>query len=77
LGTVGAEQIIKILELTDSFNLSRESVIIPLRTAGQGEIKLLANQRLSITVPESGRFEEWLLEVQDKLAKMDLSTIRR
>jgi len=67
----------RILELTDSFNLSRESIIIPLRTAGQGEVKVLANQRLSIIVPESGRFEEWLVEVRDKLAKMDLSIIRR
>lgn len=52
-------------------------MIIPLRTAGQGEVKVLADQRLNITVPESRRFEEWLVEVRDKLAKMDLSTIPR
>ncbi|HXZ90595.1 MAG TPA: hypothetical protein VEG61_05995 [Candidatus Dormibacteraeota bacterium] len=75
--TVTAEQVMKILELTDSFNLHREAVVIPLGTEDEGSLMALPDQRLRITVPRNKPFDEWLLELRGKLAKLDLLTIRR
>jgi hypothetical protein len=74
--TLTAEQVMKILELTDSFNLHREAVVIPLGTTNDGDVVALPDQRLRITVPRNQPFDEWLMELRRKLAKMDLSAIR-
>lgn len=66
----------KILEVTDSFNLSRESVFVPLVTSKEGEVKVMPDQRLNISVPEGKEFEEWLAELRGMLAKTDLSRVR-
>jgi hypothetical protein len=59
--TVNPEQVMKILELTDSFNLHRETVVIPLGTEGKGDVVLLPDQRLRITVPSNTPFMSGLL----------------
>jgi hypothetical protein len=66
----------KILELTDSFNLHREAVVIPLATEGCGSVAVLPDQRLRITIPSNVSFDEWLVELRDRLSTMDLSGIR-
>jgi len=73
--TVTPEQVMKILELTDSLNLHREAVVIPLLRRNGGGIAVLSDQRLQITVPRDRAFDEWIVELRDKLANMDLSTI--
>ncbi len=72
MGAVRPEQILKILELTDSLNLHRESVLIPLSTEGEGSVTILADQRVRIVVPSNKPFEAWLTELRVKLAGMDL-----
>jgi len=74
--TVTAEQVLKILELTDSFSLHRESVVIPLATKDRGDAVILPDQRLQIIVPNNRPFDEWLTELRGKLSSMDLSKIR-
>jgi hypothetical protein len=74
--SVTPEQVMKILELTDSFNLHREAVVIPLGTEDDGGVMVLPDQRLRITVPRNKPFDEWLLELRGKLGKLDLSAIR-
>ena len=76
MAPVTPEHVMKILELTDSFNVHREAVVIPLATDNHGGVVTLPDQRLRITVPTHRPFEEWLLELREKLAKMDLSTVR-
>jgi len=76
MAAVTHEQIMKILELTDSFNVQREAVVIPLATENQGSVVTLPDQRLRITVPTRKPFEKWLHELRSELANMDLSTIR-
>ena len=73
--TVTPEQVMKILELTDSLNLHREAVVIPLLRRNDGGITVLSDQRLQITVPRDRAFDQWLVELRGKLANMDLSTI--
>jgi hypothetical protein len=65
----------KILKLADSFSLHREAVVIPLATDDHGGVVVLPDQRVRITVPSHQPFDEWLLELRSKLAKMDLSPL--
>jgi len=65
----------KILELTDFFNLHREAVIIPLTLADEPSVTLLPDKRLRIVVPKNRSFEDWLLDLRAQLMKMNLSTI--
>ncbi|MGA3108237.1 MAG: hypothetical protein ABSD99_02095 [Candidatus Bathyarchaeia archaeon] len=71
---VRPEQMLKILEVTDSLNLHRESVTIPLSTEGEGSVTILADRRVRIVVPSNKRFEDWLKELRAQLAKMNLPT---
>jgi hypothetical protein len=74
MAAVRPEQILKILEVTDSLNLHRESVLIPLSTEGEGSVTILADRRVRIVVPSNKPFEDWLTELRPQLAKMNLPT---
>ena len=76
MAAVTPEYIMRILELTDSLNLHRESVVIPLVAEGYGDVAILPDQRLRITVPANRPFDEWIVELRGKLSNMDLSAIR-
>lgn len=71
------EQIMKILELTDSFNIHRESVFIPLKTEEKGNVSILPDGRLSITCPSSRSFDQWLEEIRAQLLTMDLTKVAK
>jgi len=72
---VRPEQIIKILELTDSFNIHREAVTIPLGAEKDGSVTLLPDGRLRIVCPEDMGFDEWLKGLQVQLGKTDLTRL--
>jgi hypothetical protein len=65
----------RILELTDSFNISRESVIIPLVTEEKGSITILPDGRLRIVCPEDAKFEAWMKDLRNRSEDMDLSRV--
>lgn len=65
----------KILELTDSFNLNREAVMIPLALEDEGSVTLLPDERLRIVAPKNRPFEDWLIELRTRLTDMGLSTM--
>jgi hypothetical protein len=69
------QQILKILELTDSFNLHRETIVIPLSTEDKGGVTILADRRVRIVVPKNKPFDEWLIELKAELAKMSPPTM--
>ena len=68
------EQILKILELTDSLNLHRETILIPLATEDEGSVTILADRRVRIVAPSNKPFEDWLTELRTQLTKMNLPT---
>jgi hypothetical protein len=74
MGAVRPEQMLKILEVTDSLNLHRESVTIPLSTEAEGSVTILPDRRVRIVVPSNKPFEVWLTELRAQLAKMNLPT---
>ena len=75
MATVTPEQVMKILELTDSLELHREAVVIPLLKRNGGGVAVLSDRRLQITVPSDRAFDEWIVELRDKLASIDLTSI--
>lgn len=72
---VRPEQILKVLEVTDSFNIHREAVTIPLSADKSGSVAILPNGKLRIVCPEQSRFDDWLIELRRQLEGMDLSKI--
>jgi hypothetical protein len=70
------EEVMKILEVTDSLNLHRESVFIPLATEKTSSVTVQPDGRLRIACPGTGSFEEWLVELRRQLEKIDLSRLR-
>jgi len=76
LSALRPDQVLKILELTDSFNLHRESVFIPLGTEENGSATLLPDGRLRIVCPRNIALQNWLEELRALLEKMDLSKVR-
>jgi len=75
LGALRPEQILRILELTDSFCLHREAIFIPLTTEAVGDAKILPDGRLRIVCPSTVPFDKWLKDLRSRLEKMDLSTV--
>jgi hypothetical protein len=52
-------QIERIFEILDRLGISREAIMIPLRPQGTGNVKVLNNGKLEITVPADTPFEQW------------------
>jgi len=71
MNTVNPEQVLKILELTDLFNIHRESVFIPLTTSGNGDLSILPDGRLKIVCPSTGSFDGWLKDLRTRLESVD------
>jgi len=76
LGALRQEQILRILELTDSFNINREAVSIPLATEENGSVAVLPDGRLRIACPSTASFDEWLSNLRVRLEEMDLSKVK-
>ena len=76
MNSLRPDQILKILEITDSFNLHREAIFIPLKTEHRGSATILPDGRLRIVCPETGQFEDWLKQLRKELERIDLSKVR-
>jgi hypothetical protein len=66
----------KILQLTDSMNLHRESIMIPLVGERDGSVTLQSDGRIRVVCPVAGSLDEWLIELQRQLETLDLSKVR-
>jgi hypothetical protein len=77
MSAIRTEQVLKVLEITDSLNLHRESVFIPLKTEENGSITILPDGRLRIICPRSEQFTSWLEQLRCELQRIDLSKVRQ
>ena len=68
--TVLFHQISRILELTDSLEISREAVEIPLTPASPGIVRRLNNGKLEIVVDAEVTFEEWLPRLAERIREI-------
>jgi hypothetical protein len=60
LNVVTLNEIERIFAVTDALGISREAIVIPLRTENPGRIRALKDGRLEIVVDREADFEEWL-----------------
>ena len=77
MGALRPEHVMRILEMTDSLSISRESVTIPLVTEERGSITILPDGRLRIICPGDADFEAWMKELRHRLGNMDLSRLSK
>ncbi len=60
LTAVTLREIERIFEILDRLGISREAVVIPLRPAHPGRVRVLPNGKLEIVVESEEPFDTWL-----------------
>ena len=54
------KEIERIFEVIDPMGISREAVVIPLRTEHPGRISIMKNGKLEIVVDRDADFDQWI-----------------
>ncbi len=73
LKAVTLKEIERIFSITDALGISREALVIPLRTEAPGRISIMRDSKLEIVVDRDGDFEEWLTRLEPAIrALIDL-----
>lgn len=69
------KEIEQIFEVTDALGISREALMIPLRTESPGGLKMLTNGKLEIVVDRETEFSIWLSQLESRVRElMELPT---
>jgi hypothetical protein len=63
-----------IFTVLDRRGISREAVVIPLAKRDPGSVRVLANEKLEIVVPESQTVESWLPELERQIEALGAAT---
>lgn len=71
------EQVLKVLELTNSFSIHREAVTISLATEAEGSVTLLPDGKVRIVCPDTLPFDQWLSDLRNRLQGIDLSRLTK
>jgi hypothetical protein len=64
------KEIERIFEITDALGISREALVIPLRTESPGRLTLAGNGKLEIVVDRDTGFEEWLKRLDPAIREL-------
>ena len=67
LKAVTLKEIERIFSITDALGISREALVIPLRTEVPGRIGLLKDGKLEIVVDRDGDFEDLLTHLDPSI----------
>lgn len=70
LKAVTLKEIERIFTITDALGLSREALVIPLRTETPGRIRILGNGKLEIVVDRDAEFDEWLSRLEPEIRSL-------
>ncbi|HEY1851976.1 MAG TPA: hypothetical protein VGG60_13195 [Candidatus Binataceae bacterium] len=70
LKAVTLKEIEQIFSVTDALGISREALVIPLRTETPGRIELMKDGKLEIVVDRDGDFEEWLTRLEPSIRSL-------
>jgi hypothetical protein len=73
LKAVTLKEIERIFSITDAMGISREALVIPLRTESPGRLRLIKDGILEIVVDRDRNFEDWLTALEPAIRQlMDL-----
>lgn len=67
---IGMEDMMLIYEVTDRFEIDRESISVPLEKEGTGDVVRLSDGGIEITVPATIATREWLPALQAELERL-------
>lgn len=67
LKAITLNEIERIFAITDALGISREALVIPLRTENPGHVKRLANGKLEIVVARDTGFDEWITHLEREI----------
>ena len=66
---VTMREIERIFEVLDRLGISREAVVIPLRAASPGRMRVLPNGKVEIVVESERPLDDWLPELESWLRR--------
>ena len=67
LKVVTLKEIERIFAVIDPMGISREAIVIPLRTEHPGRVSILKDGQLEIVVERDGDFEDWITRLEAQL----------
>ena len=70
LKAVTLKEIERIFSVTEPLGLSREAVVIPLRTEHPGRVNLRPDGKLEIVVERDQDFEDWLKGLKARIESL-------
>lgn len=72
-----AEQVERIYLVTDGLDIHRDWVVVPLNAADEGMEMMHPDGKVLLRAPGGDKFELWLRELPDRLARLDLGRAAR
>jgi hypothetical protein len=70
LKLVTLKEIERIFAVIDPMNISREAIVIPLRTEHPGRVSLMKDGKLEIVVERDGEFDEWITTLEGQIREL-------
>jgi predicted Rdx family selenoprotein len=67
LKVVTLKEIERIFAVIDPMGISREAIVIPLRTEHPGRVSILMDGKLEIVVERDGDFEDWITRLEAQI----------
>jgi hypothetical protein len=67
LKAVGMAEIERIFAVTDALGISREALVIPLRTEHPGRVRRLGPGKLEILVDRDADFDQWVRRLETEV----------
>jgi hypothetical protein len=67
LKAVTLKEIERIFTITDALGISREALVIPLRTEHPGRLRTLGGGKLEIVVERDDDFDQWLTRLEPEI----------
>jgi hypothetical protein len=67
LKAVTLKEIERIFAVIDPMGISREAVVIPLRTEHPGRVSILKDGKLEIVVEREGDFDQWITQLEARI----------
>jgi hypothetical protein len=70
LKVVTLKEIERIFAVIDPMNISREAIVIPLRTEHPGRVSIMKDGKLEIVVERDDDFEEWITKLGAEIERL-------
>ena len=72
-----ADEIERVYKVTDSLDLHRDWIVVPLNAAGEGSEVMQPDGKILIRAPGGEKFEPWLARLRGRLERLDLGRTPR